>query len=330
MNALKKFLEEEALAINSVAKNLSNEDVEKALLTLNNCRENKGKLIISGVGKSGIIARKIAATFSSLGLTSIYLNPIDALHGDLGLVNSVDICLLISNSGETGEILQLLPHLIRRGSRIIALVGRAKSSLGRSSQIVLEAKVDKEVCPLNLAPTTSTSVAMAIGDALAAEFIRRSSISRSDFAFNHPAGSLGKKLLITAKDLMIPIQNFTSLYLDTKLTGIIAAITKDGMGVGMVKEKINSGKMLGIITDGDLRRALEQNPNDKWANLSASDIMTKSPLKIDKNCLAIDALQMMEQNTKGQVTVLPVVSSSDNEKILGFLRLHDLIQEGFS
>ena len=204
MSALTRCLQEESSAIAAAAERLSSEQVEAALALLERCADRKAKLVITGVGKSGIVARKIAATFSSIGLMALFLNPTDALHGDLGVVAPEDVCLLLSNSGETTELLEVLPHLKRRGTGRIAIVGRADSSLARGSDVVLEAGVDREVCPLNLAPTASTAVAMAIGDALAAVWMERRGISPADFALNHPAGSLGKQLTLTAADLMVP------------------------------------------------------------------------------------------------------------------------------
>lgn len=207
MSALTRCLQEEAAAIAAAAERLSSEQVEGALSPLERCADRKAKLVITGVGKSGIVARKIAATFSSIGLLALFLNPLDALHGDLGVVAPDDVCLLLSNSGETSELLAILPHLTRRGTARIALVGRADSSLAHGSDVVLEASVDREVCPLNLAPTASTAVAMAIGDALAAVWMERRGISPADFALNHPTGSLGKQLTMTVADLMVPAAN---------------------------------------------------------------------------------------------------------------------------
>ena len=163
--------------------------------------------MVTGVGKSGIVARKIAATFTSIGLMALYLNPLDALHGDLGVVGPDDVVLLLSNSGESSELLALLPHLHRRGSACIALTGRPQSSLAKGSQVVLDGSVDREVCPLNLAPTASTAVAMAIGDALAAVWMQRQGVTHADFAVNHPAGALGRQLTLSVAELMVPLIN---------------------------------------------------------------------------------------------------------------------------
>ena len=194
VSALSKCLLEESSAIKLAADKLDTIQVDKAIDLLVSCFKNKSKVIITGVGKSGIVARKIAATFSSIGLMSLYLSPLDALHGDLGIVAKNDICLLISNSGNTQELVNLLPHLSNRDISCIAIVGNINSELGIKCQVVLEANVNKEICPLNLAPTASTAVSMAIGDALAVVWMERCGISQADFAINHPSGSFGKKI----------------------------------------------------------------------------------------------------------------------------------------
>ncbi len=330
MSALTHCLQEEAAAIAAAAERLSSVQVEGALALLEGCANQRAKLVITGVGKSGIVARKIAATFSSIGLMALYLNPLDALHGDLGVVAPEDVCLLLSNSGETSELLEVLPHLKRRGTSLIALVGRAKSSLARGSDVVLEASVDKEVCPLNLAPTASTAVAMAIGDALAAIWMERRGISPADFALNHPAGSLGKQLTLTASDLMIPVEKLHSLGPNNLLPDVIGGLTRDGIGSIWVEDPNAAGKLLGLITDGDLRRALRNKIAENWASLRASDLMTSDPIMVEGNLLAVKAMEYMERNHRKSISVLPVVSSPEGGKLLGLLRLHDLVKAGLT
>ncbi len=331
MSALTNCLKEEAAAILAAAQRLSTAQVEGALALLERCANQRAKLVITGVGKSGIVARKIAATFSSIGLMALYLNPLDALHGDLGVVAPEDVCLLLSNSGETSELLEVLPHLKRRGNSLIALVGRVESSLARGSDVVLEASVDREVCPLNLAPTASTAVAMAIGDALAAIWMERRGISPADFALNHPAGSLGKQLTLTAADLMVPIKNLHPLGPTNLLPDVIGGLTRDGIGSIWVEDPEAVGKLLGLITDGDLRRALRDHGAESWATLKASDLMTSDPITIEGNLLAVRAMEHMERNHRKAISVLPVVSSvSEGAKLLGLLRLHDLVRAGLT
>lgn len=328
MSALTRCLEEEAAAIASAARRLPADEVEAALGLLDACASKRAKLVITGVGKSGIVARKIAATFSSIGLMAIYLNPLDALHGDLGVVASDDLALLLSNSGETEELLQILPHLKRRGTARIALVGRVASTLARGCDVVLDGSVDREVCPLNLAPTASTAVAMAIGDALAAVWMERRGVSPEEFALNHPAGSLGKQLTLTAADLMVPVQRLVPLAAVTPLPDVIAHLTADGVGACWVARQGDSARIHGLITDGDLRRALQSHGPAEWSQLTAGDLMTADPITVAGSTLAIDAIERMERNHRKAIAVLPVVDGQ--ERMLGLLRLHDLVQAGLA
>jgi len=326
MSALTRCLQEEAAAISAVSKRLSTDQVEAALSLLDRCSMCKGKLVITGVGKSGIVARKIAATFSSIGLMALYLNPLDALHGDLGVVAPDDVCLLLSNSGETSELLQLLPHLKRRGTSSIALVGRVESSLARGSDVVLESSVDREVCPLNLAPTASTAVAMAIGDALAAVWMELRGISPADFALNHPAGALGKRLTMTVADLMVPAAKIPALLPESPLLEVIGGLTQGAVGTGWVEDPAQRGHIIGLITDGDLRRALRDHQPEQWSSLNASALMTADPITVDGRLLAMEAIKEMEHNRRKPISVLPVVNTVG--KFEGLLRLHDLVQAG--
>ena len=326
LSALTNCLLIEAKAIANTAEKLDNHQVEATFRLLQNCVKSRGKLITSGVGKSGIVARKIAATFSSLGLTSLYLNPLDALHGDLGIAESDDVALVISNSGETREILEIAPHLKRRGIKFIGILGNSNSSLHEICDTFLDSSVDRESCPLNLAPTTSTSVALAIGDALAAVWIERENISRIDFATNHPAGNLGKKLTLKTKDLMIPIKKIKYLLPEMGITKIIEYLTRDGIGACCVFDNSATKKLIGLITDGDLRRTLEKNDPKKWSTLKAKAFMTSDPIIIKEEELAIEALRLMENNRKKSISVLPVYDCESN--CTGLLRLHDLIQSG--
>lgn len=328
MSALTRCLLEEAAAIAAAATRLDSAQVEAALSLLDGCAERRAKLVITGVGKSGIVARKIAATFSSIGLMAIYLNPLDALHGDLGVVAPDDVTLLLSNSGETQELLEILPHLRRRGTARIALVGRVDSSLGRGCDVVLDGSVDREVCPLNLAPTASTAVAMAIGDALAAVWMERQGISPQDFALNHPAGSLGKQLTLTAADLMVPAARLTPLAAATPLPEVIGHLTADGVGACWVAQDHDCQQIWGLITDGDLRRALQSHPPQSWNHLTAKDLMTADPITIAGDLLAIHALERMERNRRKAIGVLPVVE--EGARMVGLLRLHDLVQAGLT
>ncbi len=332
-SALSRCLQEEAAAIAAAAGRLSSEQVEAALKLLLGCRSRRAKLVVTGVGKSGIVARKIAATFSSIGLTAVFLNPTDALHGDLGIVAADDVALLLSNSGETEELLAILPHLKRRGTGRIALVGRIDSALARGCDVVLDGSVDREVCPLNLAPTASTAVAMAIGDALAAVWMERAGISPEDFAINHPAGSLGRQLTLTVAELMVPASELEPLAPEAPLSAVIGQLTrptngKGSLGAAWVRGTgIGLGGSGGLITDGDLRRTLQRHPPEAWASVQASAMATTDPISVTPDTLAAKALRVMERNPAQALSVLPVI---DGGELVGLLRLHDLVQAGFT
>ena len=330
IKTFKGWLELEAKAIYECKNKLDEEQIEKALFLIQSCDNEKGKLIFTGVGKSGIVARKIAATFSSLGLTSIYLCPLDALHGDIGVVSPVDICFLISNSGETNELVQLLPHFKRRDVSLISIVGKIDSTLAKNSDCFLRSTVDREVCPLNLAPSASTAVAMAIGDSLAAVSSEIRGVSHEDFAFNHPLGILGKQLTMTVSELMIPVSELNSLDPTSSFENVIGKITKDGIGCGYVVNNRKDNHLVGMITDGDLRRALENNNPSNWSKLIASDLMISDPITLDKHALASEALKLMEHNSKKKtISNIPIIKiESGFKKVIGILRLHDLIKEG--
>lgn len=309
-------------AIAQVIHQLDSAQVDQAIHLLSRC---SGKVILAGVGKSGLIGRKIAATLTSTGTTAVYLHPADALHGDLGIATTQDVAILLSNSGETDELVALLPYLQRRQVPIIAIVGRLKSTLARQADAVLNAAVDKEACPFNLAPTTSTAVALAIGDALAMTLMQVKGLTPEDFAINHPAGRLGKRLTLRVQDLMHRGEDNPVIGLQAPWLDIVSGITRGGLGaVNVVDEQ---GCLKGLITDGDLRRTLQKiRPADLEA-LSSSAIMTPQPETITADQLAYTALQRMENRTS-QISVLPVVD--DVGVCVGLLRLHDIVRSGLS
>lgn len=328
-------LEQEALSINASAKRVDPDHVEKALSILLDCRAKKSKLVVTGVGKSGLVGRKISATFASVGLNSIFLSPVDALHGDLGMVYSGDVVLALSNSGETAEVNALIPHFKSRGNRIIALVGRPGSTLGNSCDVLLNGSVDREVCPLNLAPTASTAVAMAIGDALAVIFMSRSGISQDDFAANHPAGALGRRLTLTVAQLMVPVSQVPALAPNDSLIDVVNSLTrvvdgKGSLGAAWVQKFDNSDEISGLITDGDLRRILKRLPPNDWIHVSAGEMATAQPITVIPEMLAAEALNLMESNSRQSISVVPVVKRMHSKRIVGLLRLHDLVQAGLA
>ncbi|HVE57629.1 MAG TPA: KpsF/GutQ family sugar-phosphate isomerase [Pyrinomonadaceae bacterium] len=313
-----ELLKLEAAAIERTANILNRESVERAIELLLNC---ESKIVVIGVGKSGIIANKIADTMTSTGTVAVFLHPTDALHGGLGVITKGDCVVALSNSGETDEILALLPALRSREVSLIAIVGNENSTLGRNADVVLDASVDKEACPLNLAPTTSTTVALAVGDALAMTLMQAKNLTAEDFAANHPAGRLGKRLTLKVANLMHESPNITA---EAGWLEVVKAISKYALGAVNVVDPA-SRKLIGIVTDGDLRRTIEKTSPEHLANLSAAQMMTNNPTTATPEMLAFDALNIME-NRPMQISVLPVVD--EKGLVVGLLRLHDIVRSG--
>lgn len=311
------MLKLEASAIERASGRLDEESVVRALELISNC---KSKVIVIGIGKSGVIAQKIAQTLTSTGTVALFVHPSDASHGSLGVITPGDVVIALSNSGETDEILALLPALKKREVSIISIVGNIDSTIARQSDVVLDASVDKEACPLNLAPTTSTTVALAIGDAIAMTLMESRGLTAEDFAANHPAGRLGKRLTLKVEHLMHKSPNVSPA--DDWL-GVVKAISKYALGAVNVVDE--NERLIGIVTDGDLRRTIERNGANNLNGLSADQMMTKNPTTATPEMLAFDALQLMENRTS-QISVLPVV---DEKGIcIGLLRLHDIVRSG--
>lgn len=310
----------EAEAIRVTTSRLDRHQVERAIQMLTNC---SGKVVLVGVGKSGNIAEKIAATITSSGTAALYLHPSDALHGGLGLITSSDVVVALSNSGETDEIVTMLPYLKHRRVPIIAIVGNLNSTLSRSADVVLDASVDQEACPLNLAPTTSTTVALAIGDALAMTLMQDKGLTPDDFALNHPAGQIGKRLTLKVEDLMHGATENPTIGENAEWLEVISTISRGGLGAVSVVD--GAGRLLGIITDGDLRRALEKIKLTELEHLHSSSIMTSNPVVAAPEMLAYEALQLMEDRPR-QISVLPVVDGDG--LCVGLIRLHDIVRSG--
>ncbi len=315
-----KLLKLEADAITKAADRLQPEQVEQAVELLANCQ---GKVILTGVGKSGIVARKIAATLTSTGTLAVYLHPGDALHGDLGIVTAVDVAMVLSNSGETNELVAMLPYLRVRQVPIIALVGNLRSTLARNADVVIDAAVDKEACPFNLAPTTSTTVALSIGDALAITLMQVKGLTPEDFALNHPAGRLGKRLTLRVRDLMHSDGDTSTISPQATWIEVLSTISQAGLGAVSVVD--DSGCLLGIITDGDLRRLLQKVRHSDLETLTASLMMTQNPTVVSPDVLVYHAFQLME-NRPSQISILPVVDQEQH--CVGMLRLHDILRSG--
>ncbi|HYE15521.1 MAG TPA: KpsF/GutQ family sugar-phosphate isomerase, partial [Pyrinomonadaceae bacterium] len=295
-------------------------EVERAVSLLSACR---GKVVLVGVGKSGNVAQKIAATLTSTGTVSVFLHPSDALHGGIGLVAADDVVVVLSNSGETAEIVELLPYLQHRRAPVVAIVGNTDSTLARRADVVLDASVEQEACPLNLAPTTSTTVALAIGDALAMTLMRVKRLTPEDFALNHPGGRLGKRLTLKVSDLMHGGDDNPTVPVGASLLEVLRAIT--GGGLGAVNVVGAGGRLEGIITDGDVRRAIERAGLKGLESLTGEGLMTRSPVVAAPDMLAHAALQLME-NRPSQISVLPVVEPGG--RCVGLLRLHDIVRSG--
>ncbi len=281
-----------------------------------------GRPVITGMGKSGIIGRKMAATLASTGTPSFYLHPAEGIHGDLGMVTEGDVVIALSNSGETGEVLHILPSLRRIGAKLIAMVGNPNSTLAKNSDIVLNVGVTREACPLGLAPTSSTTAALAYGDALALALLSKRKFTASQFAVFHPGGSLGRKLLLTVEDIMHSGTENPLVKADISVQDALFVITDKGLGAVSVVDDDN--KMLGVLTDGDIRRGLSKGVD--FLKRPVTELMTASPKTITKEKLAAQALHIMESNRPKPITVLPVVDAENH--VIGLLHMTDLVRQG--
>jgi arabinose-5-phosphate isomerase len=278
-------------------------------------------VIVSGIGKSGIIARKIVATFNSTGTPSLFLHPSDAIHGDLGMVRSEDIIIIISKSGSTQELVRILPILKRIGTKIIAMVGDTNSNLASESDIILDVSVKEEACPYDLAPTASTTATLVLGDALAIALLHKKNFTEEDFAFYHPGGNLGRRLTLRIDEIMMKGEHVPIVSEHYSLHSAILEMTSKRLGATCVVDF--QGKLSGIITDGDLRRLLEK--TNEIVNLTAKDVMSRNPKVINQDMLASSALQLMETY---KITQLIIVDGT--HKPVGMIHLHDLVNLGFS
>jgi arabinose-5-phosphate isomerase len=280
----------------------------------------KGRVILTGIGKSGIVARKIVATLNSTGTPALFLHPVEGMHGDLGMVTSKDIVLAISNSGETGELVILLPSLKRLGTKLIAFTGNQESVLARECDLVIDVGVEKEACPLGLVPTTSTTAALAMGDALAVALIKRRQFNHQDFKRFHPGGSLGERLAVRVSEVMLTGDQIPMVSPDQTVLEAIQEMDAKDLGVTLVAEG-QEACLSGIITDGDLRRMIKR--QSPLQGLRVREVMTANPKAISPEVQASEALEVMERHL---ITVLPIVDPQ--KRVLGILHLHDLLGKG--
>jgi arabinose-5-phosphate isomerase len=309
----KKVLINEAQAIDKVSGFIDQGFVSSTEAIL----QCKGRVVVSGIGKSAIIANKITATLNSTGTPAIFMHAADAIHGDLGMIRSEDILMVLSKSGNTPEIKVLVPLVKRTGCQLIAMVSNLKSELALQADYVINATIDEEACPHNLAPTTSTTVHMALGDALAVCLLEARGFSTNDFARLHPGGSLGKQLYLKVSDIY-PNNDCPVVLIDASIEEIILEMTTKRLGATAVVDE--SQMLKGIITDGDLRRMLKSDYNP--GSVTAESIMSRNPQTVDNECFAVQALAIMQKSNITQLIV------TEENRVLGFVHLHDLLKEG--
>ena len=314
INIAKRVLDIESAAISELKSNLGKSFTDACELCIN-C---KGKIIVMGLGKSGHIADKIAATFASTGTPAFFIHPSEAIHGDLGMIDKEDIVLVLSNSGETEEIISLIPVIKNMGIKIVAITGNKDSKLSSEADIHIHVEVKEEACPMNLAPTASTSAALAMGDAIAVALLEKRGFTKEDFAKSHPGGSLGKQLLLSVEDIMHTGDEIPTVYEKDKLaTGLIEMSEK---ALGMTTIINEKEELVGIFTDGDLRRTLESKIDIQ--NTLMEEVMKKDPYVIKKETLAYNAVLMIQER---KITSLVII---DGKKVVGALNIHDLFRAG--
>lgn len=282
---------------------------------------NAPKVIVCGVGKSGNIGRKISATFSSIGIPSIFLHPVDALHGDIGIIQKDDAVILLSKSGSTNEVTRLLPYIKSRNAYTIAIVGNMKSFLGHSSDASIDASVEKEACTLNIVPTSSAMIALSVGDALAVACMKLRNLTIEQFSKQHPLGQIGRNITLRIKDVMHSNENLPRIKQGAAFQTAIIEISEKGLGCVCITDDKN--ELAGLITDGDIRRILHNDVDIR--NLTVEDVMTKNPISINEDAFLGEALALME-NRNSQLSVLPVINN--HNKCAGVVRIHDIVRSG--
>lgn len=311
-------LRAEATGINELAQRID----ERAAMAVKLMSDVRGRVVVTGMGKSGHIAHKVAATLASTGTPAFWLHPAEGIHGDLGMVTADDVVMAFSNSGETAEVLAILPSLRRIGAKLIAVVGNPNSTLGRMADVTLDVGVEREACPLDMAPTTSTTVALALGDALAIALMKQHGFTAERFAVFHPGGALGRKLLLTVDQVMHGGESHPTVVATASVQDALFVMTEKGLGATNVIAE--DGTLLGLVTDGDIRRAINRGP--ELIRNEVTTIMTASPQVITPQRLAAEALHLMEQHRPRPITVLPVVDES--QRAVGMLHITDLLRRG--
>ncbi len=316
LDIAKNVLKTEADAILDLIGKL-NSNFEQVVELLYN---GKGRVVVTGMGKSGLVGKKIAATLASTGTPAFFLHPAEASHGDLGMVTERDVIIAISNSGETEELVGLIPFLKRFSIKLISMTGNPNSTLAKSSDVILDISVKEEACPMGIVPTASTAATMAMGDALAVALLMKRGLNEKDFAFFHPGGSIGKKFFIKVKDLMHTGDRLPLVSFDTPMSKAVIEMSSKRLGHAIVVDK--EGRMSGVVTDGDVRRGLE-----KWAGklfeLTAGKVMTKNPKTISEEELAAKALSIMES-----YSITALIVPDDEGRPVGIIHLHDILKQG--
>lgn len=312
----RKVLRTEAKALYTLAARLSS-DFERAV---NIIHEIKGRAVVTGMGKSGLVGKKIAATLASTGTPAFFLHPAEASHGDLGMITERDAIIAISNSGETGELVGLIPFLKRFRVKLISMTGNVNSTLAKASDVTLDISVKEEACPMGIVPTASTTATMAMGDAIAVSLLIKKGLNEKDFALFHPGGSIGKKFFIKVEDLMHAGDHLPLISLDTPMSRAVIEMSSKRLGHAVVVDA--QGKISGVLTDGDVRRGLE-----RWAgklfDLPAEQVMTKNPKTISQDELAAKALSMMES-----FSITALIVPGEDGRPLGIIHLHDILRQG--
>ncbi len=326
LETARKVIRIEAEEIGRLEERIGDEFLE-AVKAIVKCIERGGKVIITGIGKSGLVGKKLAATMNSTGTTAFFMHPVEAVHGDLGMVSARDVVIAISKSGNSEELAALLPTFRRLGNRIVAITGNASSELARESDFVLDVAVRQEACPYGLAPTASTSCAVAMADALAISIFVVRGLKPEDFAFHHPGGSLGKRLLLKVRDIMHTGEEIPLVREDATMREALMEIIEKRLGVtGVVNDR---GKLVGIITDGDIKRILMGHPDVKdIREIRVGTVMTRNPRTIEADALVARAIQRMEEDPRRLITCLMIVD--DQGYPIGIVHMHDCLRTGIA